>query len=356
MSYYLKLPPGAYHVITALEHCAWPNLTLLPDGAIGAVIFNQPSHGAVEGDVELWVSADGGYTWGLRSQVTHHVPPSVRMNVAAGLNPAGELVVLCSGWSLDGQGTRPIGAVLDPWVLVSADGGHTWQLTSELTWQEGMAGLHGDRRLIPFGDVCLNGDECLVSCYAVMAPDGASGPNDALLLRSADGGRTWGDASVIGADNYNETALLVPRSNGAWLALSRLHKLHTDEPDVIFGGSVRLFRSTDQGRTWLPGPHLSQPSQHPGHLLQLADGRILATYGSRIPGLRGVCARISEDGGETWGPPQVVLGGLLEGDCGYPASVEVEPGEIVTAYYANCAPWHRRYHMGVVRWRVDALL
>jgi len=132
--------------------------------------------------------------------------------------------------------------------------------------------------------------------------------------------------------------------------------VRTDEPDVTFGASVRLFRSTDQGRTWTAGPHLSQPSQHPGHLLELADGRILLTYGSRIPRLRGVCGRVSDDGGENWSPPFMVVGGLLEGDCGYPSSVQVEDGEIVTAYYANCAPWHRRYHMGVVRWRLEAVL
>ena len=30
--------------------CAWPNLTLMPDGAIVAAIFNRPSHGQEEGE------------------------------------------------------------------------------------------------------------------------------------------------------------------------------------------------------------------------------------------------------------------------------------------------------------------
>lgn len=29
--------------------CAWPNLTLLPDGRIAAVLFNQPNHSLTEG-------------------------------------------------------------------------------------------------------------------------------------------------------------------------------------------------------------------------------------------------------------------------------------------------------------------
>ena len=29
--------------------CAWPNLTLLPDGSINSTIFGQPSHGQMPG-------------------------------------------------------------------------------------------------------------------------------------------------------------------------------------------------------------------------------------------------------------------------------------------------------------------
>ena len=45
--------------------CAWPNLTLLKDGTLTATIFNQPHHGKGEGDVESWVSTDGGRKWEL---------------------------------------------------------------------------------------------------------------------------------------------------------------------------------------------------------------------------------------------------------------------------------------------------
>ncbi len=188
-----------------------------------------------------------------------------------------------------------------------------------------------------------------------MAPDGAAGQRDSLLYRSSDGGRTWGDASVIGGGNYNETDVLVPTS-GPWLALCRTAAFHTDEPGVNLQANVRLFSSEDRGRTWAAGEHLSQPAQHPGHLLELADGRILATYGSRLPCLRGVLGRVSEDGGVNWCHPFVVVAGLGEKDLGYPSSVQVPGGDIVTAYYTNCAPWHQRYHMGVVRWSLDAVL
>ena len=38
-------------------------------------------------------------------------------------------------------------------------------------------------------------------------------------------------------------------------------------------------------------------------------------------------------------------------DGGYPASVQLDDGAIVTAYYSSCVPrCHDRYHMGVVLW------
>ena len=39
--------------------CAWPQLTVLRDGTIAAILHNKPAHGGMEGDVECWTSADG---------------------------------------------------------------------------------------------------------------------------------------------------------------------------------------------------------------------------------------------------------------------------------------------------------
>ena len=78
--------------------CAWPNLTLLPDGTLIATIHNEPSHGHHEGDVECWASNDGGRSWKLRGVPAPHESGTVRMNVAAGLAHDGSLIVLSSGW------------------------------------------------------------------------------------------------------------------------------------------------------------------------------------------------------------------------------------------------------------------
>jgi hypothetical protein len=44
----------------------------------------------------------------------------------------------------------------------------------------------------------------------------------------------------------------------------------------------------------------------------------------------------------------------LEGDCGYPSSVQRADDKIVTAYYSKGAENHERYHMGVAIWQPPA--
>ena len=61
------LRTGAEFYMAINNKGLWPNLTMLSSGEIGAAVYNQPSHGGGEGDVELWVSRDGGTLWELRS-------------------------------------------------------------------------------------------------------------------------------------------------------------------------------------------------------------------------------------------------------------------------------------------------
>jgi len=74
--------------------CAWPNLTRLRDGTITATIFNHPSHGRGEGDVECWSSQDGRF-WKKRGTAAVHGSGSNRMNVAAGLAGNGDQACSC---------------------------------------------------------------------------------------------------------------------------------------------------------------------------------------------------------------------------------------------------------------------
>ena len=318
--------------------CAWPNLTVLPNGDLAAAIFNRPSHGLHEGDVEVWASSDGGKLWKLRGTATSHDPGSNRMNVAAGRAHNGDLVVLASGWG--GKGLR--GKIMPVMISRSSDGGRTWQRSFDLELPEGLP------YLIPFGDIVRMEGRMLAAPFyeedgdwnTDARPEKRQGT--AYVLFSKDDGRTWGDGAVIGSDDYNETSILRLRAD-RWLAALRTY----------VDGHLELFVSEDEGRNWRNAGPLTMPSHHPAHLMRLADGRILLTYGIREKDHQGVGRRISDDEGKTWKAPTRIVNLEASTDGGYPATVQLPDGTLVTAYYSNGVPQHRRYHMGVIRWSLD---
>jgi hypothetical protein len=307
--------------------CAWPNLTVLGDGTIVATIFNQPSHGQMAGDVECWATEDGGKTWRKRGTPAPHEPNANRMNVAAGLAKSGDLIVISSGWSNEyppEQSGPPFRAgILRPWLCRSSDGGRTWSIDKDAF----PAAAPGGGVCIPFGDIVAGDDGALrVAIYAVLL----GRPEDRVyVFRSRD------DPAPLDESTYrNETALLHVGA-GTWLAAVRENGLH-------------LYRSTDDAGTWLYQGRVTGPAQHPGHLLRLQDGKILLSSGNRTPDDRRVEVRLSHDQGHTWGQPVRVVD--FQGDGGYPSSVQLSDGRILTTYYASRIEGHARYHMGVVVW------
>jgi hypothetical protein len=70
----------------------------------------------------------------------------------------------------------------------------------------------------------------------------------------------------------------------------------------------------------------------PSHLLRLRDDRLLMSYGHRRPPF-GNQARISSDHGRTWSEPLIVSGDGAGGDLGYPSTVELGDGRLLTVWY-----------------------
>lgn len=159
------------------------------------------------------------------------------------------------------------------------------------------------------------------------------------FLRSRDDGRTWGETAVLNPRG-NETAIL-HLGDGRWLAASREFR---KRPDV----HLVLFTSQDDGRTWQRKMPLTQPGQVTGHLMCLQDGRILLTYGNRNWNNFGVDVRFSDDEGESWGP-SIRIANTPHYDSGYPSSVQLPDGRVVTAYYTRISDDYH-YEMRVATW------
>ena len=337
------------HYVVIDNYCAWPNLTILKDGLVGALVFNQPNHGGVEGDVELWVSPDGRPPWTLRSVAARHAPDRPRYNLAAGQGHNGVLIALVGGWCISQPHPIRTENLINPTVFRSEDAGHTWEETDTLS-RPPEAG-----NFVAFGNVRVGKDGALyVPAYdcRMSSTERTSRLSSSYIFRSDDNGRHWGDARRIGRDGYTETDILQV-ADGHWLAVCRTLADYAHPDDPLGAASVTLFRGDTEAGHWERIRPLTLPSQHPGNLLALQDGRILFTCGSRIYGLQGVIVKVSEDGGATWGGDRVLVSALTMGDCGYPSTVQLEDGTLVTAYYASNAPLHRNYHMAVIRWRLE---
>ncbi len=345
---------GAEFYVAIDNKGLWPNLILLPNGEIAAFIYNHPSHGyGSNSDLEMWASKDGGRLWQYRSTVTTHTeePDAIRMNHAVGLSPNGELMALVSGYHA-GQ-KRPF---LPTQCCRSPDNGKTWQ--------RHLLPALGEQ--VPYGRILALTEGKWV-CALYSKTEGPQPLRSVSLYESSNHGATWQKRSHL-TDNASET-FLMRRKDGVWMASGRTAVQESMDRILPHGAGERLFLSQDEGRTWDQGRLVSPQGQENAHLLELQDGRILYAFTSRIPGLFGVVLRMSSDGGKTWSVTQPLITipatDWRKTDCGYPSSVQLADGTIVTAYYfgpkcgngpipgAQGLPWHNRYHMGVARWRPE---
>ncbi len=319
---------------TAIQStCAWPNLTLLPNGDILAAIFNQPCHGLWEGDLDAYVSTDQGVSWKFRGRIApFDAPGTNRMNCAVGLDKNNDMIALCAGWTgrgAKGQRGKPHSECprLTARVYRSLDHGQTWASGSDFSCP-----THGP--IVPFGDIHIASDGCLIATAYAQRID--NGPYLVYLIASTDDGHTWSIASLLN-DKGNETAIL-PLKGSNLLAASR------EEHD----NHVEQFTSADNGHTWTRIAPLTHPGQVTSHLLRLKDGRILLSYGNRCINNFGIDVRTSADEGKTWSAPIRIADCPLR-DCGYPASVQLPTGGLLTAFYTQIPGWGQ-YEMRVTQW------
>ena len=172
-----------------------------------------------------------------------------------------------------------------------------------------------------------------------------------LIARVTPGGADAGDRlRVYPVPRDLEGAV---GSEAALAAVGRDRVLALIRADGTRGGSGHLLASwsEDGGRCWTL-PVATDIWGRPPHLLPLADGRLLCTYGHQRAPL-GVQAVVSADGGETWDTAHrvVVAGDGASDELGYhPMSVQLDDASIYTAYYDRAGDGVP-YSVGV-RWRL----
>lgn len=201
------------------------------------------------------------------------------------------------------------------WTMRSDDGGATFTSPARCP----VSSPHGpvvmrDGRLIYLGK---------------LFPEGMDRPFGIVSCAESRDGLHW---DVLGEVSLPENVTngqfhephVIELNDGALLCLIRYHYPN---------GGLGIYKSVsrDGGRTWST-PEDMDIHGSPPHLLRHSSGAIVLTYGWRHAPY-GQRARISRDDGATWSDEIILRDDGPDGDLGYPCSVELPGGDILTVYY-----------------------
>lgn len=93
--------------------------------------------------------------------------------------------------------------------------------------------------------------------------------------------------------------------------------------------------SLDNGATWSkPRQIVRDDSGAPGHLLMHSSGVLISTFSHRARPY-GIWAVFSTDGGETWSDETILYNAHDTDDLGYPSTIELSDGSLITAFYTR---------------------
>jgi len=345
--------PNIEHIVVYQEpdgsrHSGMPNVIRLQGGDLLLQFIQRPVHedmGHYHWDpgsgVYVIKSHDDGATWDHDSKVTVGLADgssnAVHMLMASQLS-SGELIanthftrVNPSEELLAELGDRKQHHPRKPWGYFMADTVYIFRSQDNgATWGErqpvdlGTCSYHshtGKSGVIELPDGTL-----LLALHGQGEADRAT---RAYVMRSGDGGRTWGRPSTVAHDPDGEIFFSEPamvRLDGGRL----LTMIRTE--DYMYQA-----HSDDDGWTW-QGVQRTPIWGYPAHLMQLRSGRVLCAYGYRREPY-GIRAVISEDDGQTWDMDHVfvIRDDGLHRDLGYPSSVQLNDGRILTTYYFHFA-------------------
>lgn len=321
---------GRRHSIERILVCAmqgqFPVLARGIAGELAVVFRTGAGHYGLSGTLATACSTDGGRRWSDPIEVAPR-GDDVR-NPALGIAADGRWVLAYWKASVrcypttpgtdDRRWRLPLPGTLDEpdlFVVFSADRGRTWtspqpHQSSRLAWCS------------PFGRIVQAPDgSLLMAAYGARHDARAQGQFDAIVIRSRDGGASWGDESLVLA-NGSELSLCFT-SPGELVGAVRRSE-----------GDTAIVRSSDGGHTWSSPVAVTRPMEHPADLCSLRGGRLLMTFGRRRRPL-GCGALTSADGGATWSVEHeaILAGDGIGNDVGYPSTVQLDDATIVTVLY-----------------------
>ncbi len=210
---------------------------------------------------------------------------------------------------------------LGVWMLRSTDSGVSWSVPYRCQVNS------------PHGPIQLGDGRLLYAGKALWESSLEQVAGQTGVCESTDDGVTWrwlADLPVRPGDehtNYHELHA-VECADGQIV-------LHIRNHNPANGGETLQCESSDGGKSWSV-PHPIGVWGLPSHLLRLKNGQLLMTYGHRRPPF-GNQSRVSIDHGRTWSEPLIISGDGAGQDLGYPSTVELDDGSLVSVWYEALA-------------------
>lgn len=332
----------------AVDHvCGWPQLRISSNQKLLLTGFNKPCHGKIEGDVDCYISEDKGENFSYQGTPVIHEVTTNRMNHCSGFAHNGDFLAIVSGYNNRPkdkiyEGVEYIDKVfgksstLIPVIARSADAGKTY---SRVNLQ-----FESPASIIPYGEIIkLENQVLMCSVYLVGTKEAKSFlqkdvQTEAGVLLSYDDGYTWSDYFAI-AKGLNETS--IAKVGNKVIAAAR----------TVKNQHIQLYESIDRGKTWTLNQEFSLLHQVPASIITLKDGRILITYGCRND-IKSISYRISQSTSLQFEEAVMLQMIDTKGDMGYPSTIQLEDGSLVTAYYTDRDKCHSRYHIGIIKWEI----
>lgn len=316
---------------------AWPTVAVLQDGkiAVGASGFRL-GHVCPFGKAVISYSFDGGETYTLPAPVID-TPLDDR---DAGICTFGESGVIFTSFNNSAQmqrdynkDNRYVQSYIDTITPEDEEKylGATFRISRDcgITFGE----LHRSPITSPHGPVQLK-DGTVV--WAGTRFDNIFGGVEVHRIDTQSG-----ETELIGRITSQDKNVVLNEPNLLELPDGRLIcHIRGENSELFEGGDESLFTvfqsvSDDGGKTWSePVMLLDKTGGAPPHLILLSTGELVCAYGRRKKPY-GIMAMVSLDGGESWQTDIPICDNLATDDLGYPTTVELENGVLLTVFYDN---------------------